>query len=423
MKHHRHAYLLPIALAAGIAHAAAEQPSQDSKADKEPAQIAPRPVSQGNDAGDSKGIKAGSFMLYPKLTLGMRFDDNIYATPDNVIDDMILTVSPALEARSGWQRHALSLSAGANIARYQDYTSEDTEDYWLEAKGRYDLSDRAKLIAGARHAFAHEDRESADDLAAIAPTTYRDDMLYGGIEQRFDSGLSLRLAGSYRQLDYDNVPNTLLQTNDDRDRDRMTGAIRLGYAMQSGYQWFAQAALDRRSYRLPLDDAGYHRDSSGYRLQTGIQWRRGPFSGDAFIGHMTQDYDDAGLSDVSAPDFGTSLNWQVGTQTTLHVAVERAIEETTQAGASSYLSTSLNAGLSHKLRPDLGISGSLGMMTADYQGLSREDDFIEAALGIKYELSRRTYLAGNYRFLERDSNDDAFDFDRNQVSLLVGWQF
>jgi len=431
MKYHR---LIPpypaalavcIACAAGTAHAVADAPSAAPAATAQSGRDDPRQAEQATPETetDNKGVTAGSFVLHPKLTLGMRFDDNIYATPDNELDDLVVSLSPVLEAESTWRRHALSLGAGATIARYQDYANENTEDYWLEAKGRYDLSDRARLFAGARHAFTHEDRESADNLIAGAPTTYSDDMLFAAIQQSVGTRINLRLGGSYRRLDYDDVPNALLQTNDDRDRDVITAAVRLGYNLQNGYLWFAQAALDQRRYRLTFDDAGYHRDSAGYRLQTGIQWQRGQVSGDAYIGHMTQDYDDAGLSDVSALDFGTSLNWQLSARTTLHVALERAIEETTLVGASSYLSTSLNAGLTHKLRPDLSVSGSLGMTTADYQGLSREDDILEAALGMKYELGRRTYLAANYRFLERDSNDDTVDFVRNQMSLLFGWQF
>lgn len=419
------ALVLYMGLTSGLAQAVTEAEQEERNAAADPAEQAsgagqPAQPPAAADAQAGPGITTHGLVLRPKIALGMRFDDNIYATADNEIDDLVVTLSPSLEAQSDWQRHALNLSAGANIARYQDYATENTEDYWLDIKGRYDLAEGTNLFGGARHAYAHESRESADELAAAAPTTYSEDVLYAGIQQRFASRFGLRLGGSYRQLDYDNVPN---QINDDRDREVLTGAARLGYAMGNGYQWFAQASLDQRRYRLALDDNGDHRDSSGYRLQTGVQWQHGPWRGDAYVGHMGQDYDDHALRDVSAVDFGASMNWQASPQTTWHVAVERSIEETTLAGASSYLWTTLSAGVSHKLRPDLSITGSIGMMEADYQGDAREDDFIEAALGLKYELNRHSYLATSYRFLERDSNDDTVDFDRNQLSLLLGWQF
>jgi uncharacterized protein (PEP-CTERM system associated) len=138
---------------------------------------------------------------------------------------------------------------------------------------------------------------------------------------------------------------------------------------------------------------------------------------------MGQDYDAGNLSDVSALDLGASLSWQATPATVLRIAAERSIEETTLAWASSYLWTTLSAGVTHKLQPKLSITASLGAMESDYQGLVREDDFLTAALGAKYQLTRNGFLSASYRFLERDSNDATADFDRNQLALLVGWQF
>lgn len=405
-------------LLAGTGHAAGDTIAGSSD-DTEQQQAA----SGTTPAGGAATAVPGGWQITPKISLGLRFDDNIYATPDNAVDDLIFTLSPAVEARSNWQTHALSLRAGANLARYQDHASENTDDYWLEAKGRYDLSPQANLFGGVKHAFAHEDRESADDLAATTPTTYRDHSLYGGLLQRFGDGLSLRLGGSYRQLDYDNVPNLLGQVNDDRDREVLTGALRLGKALTGGSQWFVQGSVDQRRYRLRFDDNGYHRDSTGYRLQTGLRWRDGGMKGDVYVGYMGQDYDAGNLSDVAAVDFGGSMSWQVGPRTKLRLAVERSIEETTLAGASSYLWTTLSAGVTYQLAPRLSLSAAAGMMEADYQGTGREDDFAQGTLGAKYQIDRRRFLSASYRFLARDSNDDTVDFDRNQLALVFGWEF
>jgi hypothetical protein len=244
--------------------------------------------------------------------------------------------------------------------------------------------------------------------------------VHAGLLQRLGERASLRIGTSFRRLDYDNVPGLY---NDDRDRDILTGALQFSYELGGGYQWFSQAAVDQRRYRLAFDDNGYHRDSAGYRLQTGLRWRQGDTRGDAYIGHMGQDYDAGNLSDVSALDLGASLSWQATPATVLRIAAERSIEETTLAWASSYLWTTLSAGVTHKLQPKLSITASLGAMESDYQGLVREDDFLTAALGAKYQLTRNGFLSASYRFLERDSNDATADFDRNQLALLVGWQF
>ncbi|OYX31984.1 MAG: hypothetical protein B7Z03_03010 [Hydrogenophilales bacterium 32-62-9] len=61
------------------------------------------------------GIAWGSFLLYPEVTLSATFDDNIYAerpytaNRTNVTEDVIYTLSPSLELKSNWKRHAFNL--------------------------------------------------------------------------------------------------------------------------------------------------------------------------------------------------------------------------------------------------------------------------------------------------------------------------
>jgi len=366
------------------------------------------------------GIRAGDFLVYPQISLGLTYDDNIYATPQNEVQDTVLHVTPSVEIKSDWQRHLFNVRAGADISRYRDHGSEDTEDYWLEAEGRYDIRKGTNAFGGARYARYHEDRESPDAVLGSDPTLYRDNMVYAGLSHRFNDRFSSRIGGSFRVLDFD---DSGLVNNDDRDRNLLTGGVWLGYDLKPGYQLFLQGALDQRNYDSAVDDAGYNRDSDGYRLQAGVKWKRGRLGGDAYLGHMSQRYDDAALADVSAPDYGASLTWRATERTTLRAVLDRSIEETTLSSptpASSYLATTVSAGVVHRIRPNLTASASASRTNADYQGNSREDDFTAADLGVKYDITRRVFLAAGYRYMFRDSNVSGADFHRNQVSLTLG---
>lgn len=364
-----------------------------------------------------EGIPAGSFLLFPQITVGALYDDNIYATRNDLQDDLVFSVAPSIEARSNWERHVLNLRAGGVVSRYRDHSTEDTEDYWLEAEGRYDLSKRSNLFGGARHALYHEDRESPDATLGGEPTLYNDDMLYAGASHRLTDRVRARIGGSLRRLDF---RDTALN-QDDRDRDVVTGGVWLGYELNPTAQLYMQGAVDQRNYRLPLDDGiPENRDSKGYRLQAGVKFKRGAVSGDAYVGHMQQNYQDASLKDVSAADFGGGLTWQASERTTVRALLSRSIEETTLDGASSYLYTGLSAGISHRARPNLTFSTSVGVSRSDYQGDPRKDDFLEATGAVTYDLTRQVFLSAAYSYAHRDSSVNAADFYRNQVSLTLG---
>ena len=49
---------------------------------------------------DPLGLRLGSFLVYPRLAVGERFDDNIFAVDDNWDADFITTVTPDARIQS-----------------------------------------------------------------------------------------------------------------------------------------------------------------------------------------------------------------------------------------------------------------------------------------------------------------------------------
>ena len=100
---------------------------------------------------EALGIRAGGFIVYPSLTLRAEYDDNLFARPQ-AESDTIITTTPSLEVRSDWGRHAVTLSADANLKRHDRFKSEDTDTWSIVGQGRLDVSRDTTL--GARASFA-----------------------------------------------------------------------------------------------------------------------------------------------------------------------------------------------------------------------------------------------------------------------------
>lgn len=381
------------------------------------------------EASAPDGYRWGSFLVRPELGLSLLYDSNIYATRSGEVDDSITLLSPSVDLRSQWERHKLNLSAGATGARYHTTDTENYTDYWTDLEGRYDIGERTNVFGGLGYSRDHEDRSSPDEtLVGDEPTTFTSQRAHGGVAHSWGA-LSARIGGTFESLDYRDVGPL---NNDDRDRDLVGIGARVSYRLNPRYVVFGQAIRDQRRYDLALDDNGFNRDSDGYRAAVGFT---GIFSnrlnGSAYIGHLSQSYDQTTFSDLSALDFNGRLTFRATPQTTLAAALERTLEETTLADASGYLYTAASVQAEHRISPRLRATAGLSAGRADYQGITREDDLYSAEAGLRYMLTPRIFLAASYRVMTRDTNlreavlndanlQDTDDYARQQFFLTLG---
>lgn len=370
------------------------------------------------------GGRVGSFFIYPKAELESRYDSNIFATENDTEGDFIGVFSPQILIESDWSQHALNATAGADVGRHAEFDSEDYEDAFAGLDGRLDVLRSTTLFADLNAARLHEDRGSPDDVNGETPTVFYD----------YDAGLNathqfsrIALLGDarYRYLDYEDVESSTGATinNDDRDRGIATAGGRVGYEIVPDYLAFLRGEYNNRDYTAELDDGGVNRDSQGYNLGVGTQFRlSGITRGELSVGWQQQFYEDSSLEDFSGYAFRLALTWFATELTTVDVAGARTIEETTIAGASGYASTSLRVAVAHELLRNLVLTGSAGAASNDYQGIGRLDYLFEGTLGAKYLINRNFYLGAGYEFRMRES-DEGSDYLRSIVMVRAGAQF
>lgn len=256
---------------------------------------------EGEDsvATGEEGYLARGILLQPEVSLSLVHDSNIFATRNDEVQDTILLLSPVLKGKSTWDRHLLRFDAGGTLGRYTDNDDEDYGDYWANASGRYDLSDRTNLFGGLGYSFEHEDRGSPEeDLAGDEPTTFDSRRAHGGAAHAFGDWI-LRAGATFERLDFDNVGAL---TNDDRDRDLSGFGVRLSRRLSPDYTLYGQLVRDVRDYDLELDDAGYRRDSDGYRAGVGVQAKlTNRLRGELYLGHLVNSSTTMHASPIPTP--------------------------------------------------------------------------------------------------------------------------
>jgi hypothetical protein len=373
---------------------------------------------------DPLGIRAGGFLVMPKLKLDGVYDDNVFATDNNTVDDFIAVISPSLRATSDWNTHSLEFHGGADVARYMDQTDEDYIHYNLGTSGRLDIRRDTNVSAGVDFVSTTEDRGSPDDVNGTEPTEYT--LLtprIGGFNRW--NRVSLDVGAEAQIYDFDDVStSTGITNNDDRDRTRYLLRMQGEYEIVPQYAAFLRVELNQVDYDTGVDDNGVNRDSDGYEVVVGTRVDlTGILFGDVFAGYRSQNYDDPSLSTVDGISYGGALTWNVTELTTVKGAIARTVEESTLQGASGYLATAYTASVDHELLRNLLVGFRVGLTNNDYEGISREDDVYTAGAYGRYLMQRNLYLSLNYNYTNRDSSVSGADYEKNVIMLRVETQF
>lgn len=365
-------------------------------------------------------LRVGDFVFAPTFSFTEYYDSNIFATPDQEQSDSISEIKVSLNLDSDWEAHALGMEAGIDVARYAEYDTENSVDNWISLNGKYDANKSSQLLAGASLINDHEDRASPNEAYGDEPTQFSEFRINAGYVQKM-SQHSLSLALNSVDYDFDDVATTTgTIDNDTRDYTHASYGLRFNYALTPRYFIFAQATRDDRDYDMALDSNGFDRDSDGNVYALGLKLvRSAQWQGEVFAGQISQSYDDNRFDKITEADFGANIRGLVSDNIALNLIVDRSLEETTLADASSFLYTQ------YALRADQRFSsqwfGNLNASRgdADYQSLSREDSYKDYGIGVSYSPEEGLAFSADYRAMQRSSSEPADAYRRKQILLSV----
>ena len=374
------------------------------------------------------GMRVGTFLLYPKISVTETYDDNIFRVEEDKDHDLITTIGPEFDLKSDWNNHAFNLRGDARIDRFARSEKENVEDYNVDADGRYDITRNIFLFGFLGYSQLSEDRGSPDDVGGVEPTEYN---VYRGSVRYFHrlNRVSFRLEAAARKFDFDDVsrgPTRLPANNDDRDRLVSDVTLRAAYEIVPEYEAFVRATGNNRAYRTAVDDNGVSRDSQGYEIVAGVAIDlTGVTFGDLFVGYREQWYDDDNLNTIDGISGGANITWNVTPLTTLQAGIVRRVEETTAIDSSGFFATRYSLSADHELLRNLLLNASVALTENDYNGIDREDRIYDVGVSARYLVNRNFYGSIGYRYTQRERDSipgDEADYTQNVFTVRVELQ-
>jgi hypothetical protein len=389
-----------------------------------------------------QGIHSGAFTIFPQLDVVNAYDSNVYKRDDKLgtVDSYVAHFKPGVDVRSNWNRHALNLTFDSDLTQYANQSSQTNyQDLFTRLDGRIDVLRESHVDARFSYNSVHENRSSPDQIFGKSPTFYDTkgiDLFYThkfnriGVEAGLDT----------IRYDYQDVLTTLdtplLMST--RSHWEHSPSVRVSYEIQPEYEAFLKFIYKEADYdSLVLfngspNGIAYNRNSTGYNFLGGLAFDLTDLiTGDMSIGYLQRSYADARLPEISGINGFVSLKWRPTALTTVKSKISHDINETTQAGVSGVLATSISLSADHELLRNVLLHMSVDFSNLDYQGFSpgtsnlfnRNDQVYGFNMGANYFLNRNVSAGLGYTYQSRDTNYLLSGYEAHQIMLSLKGQF
>lgn len=377
---------------------------------------------------EAPGIRAGAFLVYPRLELSAERNGNIYAAATAETDDTILRAKPELSIESNWSQNFLSAYARGAFNRYSDNTDENTEEFGVGTAGRIDVSRQSNIGFGADYNSSFEPRTAPSaPRNAVEPTALDTAQAYVSAS-RAAGYVKLSGRAGWNTFDYVDGRTGLGTVVEQDNRDRSVASLsgRVDFAVSPDTAFFFQATGNERSYDVASTTLAPNRDSSGSEFLFGANFElSAAVRGEIAAGYIQQSFDEAAFDDVDGFGARAQLEWFPSELTTVNVAAGRTVEDTPVAGVGAYTANAASIGVDHELLRNVILKGQVTWGRDDYQGVDREDTRVGVNLGGTYLINRNLGVNATWSSIDTQSDGAARDqdFTVNKLAIALVTQF
>jgi hypothetical protein len=376
----------------------------------------------------AEGILVGGFMIYPKISTAVAYDDNIFAVQNGAVGDTIFTEAPEVDIQSTWARNALSAYVKAQQDEYVSFASEDATQYGAGVAGKYQFGD-SMLTAGVDYAHDVLPRSASNNVGpSVHPIPYDFTALNAQFVSTFTRiRLSVRLDDQI--YEYQNGLTASGSVVDESQYNHsaytITGKAELAVSPDAAV--YLTASGNSRNYEFGPPIVAFSLNNSGYEVDVGANFDLTHLvRGEIQLGYLDQTYE---VSSVFKPIDGPSAKFQLQwfpTQLTTVTAVGiRAVGDAGVPGSAGFLLTSGSIQIDHELLRNVILTAQGSYGSEQYNGIDRTDDIASAGASANWLLTRHVGLTLAYTYTNQSSSgaQGGPSFDDNRVLLSVNLQY
>ncbi len=375
-------------------------------------------------AEEYQPIKAGSFLLSPKLILEQNYSDNIYATDGNEESDFISVAKPSLKIEKSIRDHEFKWENSAEIFQYRGNSDENRMNYKSELSGKLVARRVLTLPFKLSYGVNHNERRYERSSMTREPTQYQ--QLKSEIGALYKPGrLGIGVYGGYNQTRYDNGTSFAGAPviREDGDYDTIYLKTEAEFTTRTELTPFVSLLVSENDFlRRTFDGTGFNGVARDNRLMQALTGARFEYhdmlEGSAAFGHDWRRYDDDAVEDVTALSAQGSLSWWPVMKTKLMLDFLRQSEEDNVVDDGT-VETRVTFGLDYELKNDLFLKSMTEWEGTEFENLNRSDDIYAGSIGFSYVLNRKLEVGASYLHRFRESTQIGSDFSENVFLLRL----
>ncbi|MCE9609383.1 MAG: outer membrane beta-barrel protein [Chthoniobacter sp.] len=386
----------------------------------EPA-VEPAPVE-----GHTTAPPAGRWHVAPHFDLRATYDDNIFITPHNQVEDVVIVASPGLRAGfwdyeeemegyldrkksatvldRGGVGNFLVLDYTASLLGFVKTSSQNAVDQDARFETRWHW---AKVEVGAKSQFLSTSTPDADVGGRVRRNTVTTE-LTASYQLSEKLSANVTLANVYR--DPRGFTRSVEWRNEDYVDYQVTPLLHVAVGGAVGrveVEDSADQVFERVLGRVTYEPTA----KIGVRLNGGVEFRQS----------------DGAVGDRVDPVFSAELRYAPAEETLLALRGFRQLEISASRPDQVYTNTGVELRFERMLRTGWHLAVGGGYSRVDYSASSgvpsREDDFFFAEAGLIYNFAHWGNVGLNYEYRQDDSTNPSSSFENSRVTLQVGLSF
>jgi polysaccharide biosynthesis protein VpsM len=359
----------------------------------------------------------GPFYVTPTIDTRVEYVDNLFREPDNQKETGFSVIKPRIQA---WLQNGVntySFAYNLEDFRYFDSSDDDFTDHEVNIDIHHEFNARNVLNVYGEFFDGHEERGTGlsegvadliDEPVEFERQTAGTDYTFGNLSSR---GRAV-LAAKYRDTEYQNF------REDTQYRDYDQWGVEGTFYWKVANKTDVLAEVRYQEIRYDLVDLlarGGSFDSDEYNYFLGVSWEpTAKTSGSIKLGQFDRTYESAGREDDDGFSWEVDVYYKPRSYSVFHLESKRFSQETNGLGDS--VNTQLTRlDWDHAWNSRSSTQLSAIFANEDYSGSDRQDDSYGVEASYTYAMRRWVDLGVGYRYEDRNSDLDLYDYDRSRV--------
>jgi hypothetical protein len=352
---------------------------------------------------DALGVPAGAFRIFPSLTVGTAYDDNVFDR-SAARGDAFVEIAPRFSLQSGWSQHFLRVTADAAIERFARIASENNERFGIDALARIDVTHNTIVELDTLFARRAETRgASGDEVAGSRPIIFHD--AGGHIVLTTTSGaLTVKVRLDLEDYRYDDaqVGNQFFAQSY-RDHRSTAALVELSYPFAPQVSALVSARFNDERY-VNRDPTVFPLDSNGIAALAGVRFGlTSVTSGQISAGYLRQSYRAAVFPVIEGLNYDARIVWNPTTLLAITATARRTVQPSPIANVAGIVADGATVKVDYEVLRNLLVNLRADYVREAYRGADRRDTRVSAGAGVRYLINRTLQLGLQYDHRDQTS--------------------